>query len=110
MLSKRHRLPIVKNAHYTHSVHAPLFTLRFTKNNLPESRFGFIVSKRVDKRAVVRNNIKRLFRQSIQGLLPTIAPGYDILFVIKSSAKDKEFSVIEEQVRKNLFESTIITI
>ena len=31
-----------------------------------QSRFGFVVSKKVDKRAVVRNSIKRHLRESVR--------------------------------------------
>lgn len=37
------------------------------------SRFAFIVSKKIDKRATERNRIRRLLRESIQQVLPQIA-------------------------------------
>lgn len=61
-----------------------------TKNNLPLSRFGFSISKKIDKRSVVRNRTRRLIRSCIEEMLPKINSGYDMLFVIRKNAVDRE--------------------
>lgn len=50
---------------------------------LPHNRFGFVVSKRVHKRASVRNRTKRRFRACIESMHPAIRPGYDLLFILR---------------------------
>lgn len=40
--------------------------LKIAKNNLNKSRFGFIVSQKVSKKAVLRNKIKRKLREIIR--------------------------------------------
>lgn len=40
--------------------------IKTTPNNLPQGRFGFIVSKSVSKKAVVRNKVKRRLRAIIE--------------------------------------------
>lgn len=41
------------------------------------SRFAFIISTKVDKRATVRNRIRRLLRESIGHVLPTLTHSID---------------------------------
>lgn len=92
MLKKIYRLSARSTLQKPSIVQTPFFTMRFVLNNLPHSRFGFIVSKKVDKRAVVRNKTKRKVRFFIEKMRKNIAPGYDILFSLKKSAINEETS------------------
>lgn len=70
---------------------SPLFSDRFfnlkaSPNSLDSSRFAFIVSKKVDKRATARNRIKRVLRSCVEENIPKIKGGYDFLFVLKKDA------------------------
>lgn len=49
-------------------------------NNLPHSRFGFVVSGKIGN-AVTRNKVKRRLRAAVREWLPTMTPGYDIVIV-----------------------------
>jgi ribonuclease P protein component len=53
---------------------------------LPVSRFGIAVSKKVSKKAVIRNRIKRQIRAVIRTLLPIIDPDWNIIVVVLPSA------------------------
>ena len=70
------------------------------KNNLPYSRFGFVISKKIDNRSTVRNRTKRVFRSCIEELLQKIVDGYDMLFILYKNAvgqkRNKLFNEIEE--------------
>lgn len=48
------------------------------------SRFGVIVSKKISKKAVLRNRIKRVLREMIRNNLKKIKPGSDILVIAGS--------------------------
>lgn len=61
------------------------FSCLYLPNNLEIPRFGFIISKKIDKRAVVRNKLKRVFCQAVQQNLAQFKPG-DYLFLVKRSA------------------------
>ncbi|WP_008312161.1 ribonuclease P protein component [Leptolyngbya sp. PCC 6406] len=57
--------------------------------NSPEphsSRFGITVSKKVSKRAVVRNRLKRQISAALQQLLPAIQNSYWVVVVVRPPA------------------------
>lgn len=69
------------------------------------SRFGFIVSTKVSKKAVDRNRIKRMLRIIISELLEDVVGGYDIVVIAKretlklekEKAKEEIASLLEKQ-------------
>mgnify|MGYP003581014554 CR=1 FL=1 len=83
MLKKQFRLPAHIRLIRHQSFNSPLFLLKVSENNLKRNRFGFVVSKKTDKRATVRNKIRRLFRSCIEEMLSEIKTSYDMLFFLK---------------------------
>jgi ribonuclease P protein component len=68
-------------------IKAPLFSLKVKKNTLMRYRFGFVISKKLDSRAVVRNTLKRRICAAVSDLgKPT--QGYDIVFFPKKELLD----------------------
>jgi ribonuclease P protein component len=67
----------------------PQFILKEKKNNLDLNRFGIVVSKKIDKRAVGRNKIKRFFRNQLSKLEAKMSQGHDILLIIRSGVAGK---------------------
>jgi ribonuclease P protein component len=61
----------------------PQFILKERGNGLSINRFGIIVSKKIDKRAVVRNKIKRFLRVILVDLNKKMDAGHDILLITK---------------------------
>lgn len=96
MLPKKYRLPLRTELHRLQKegrlYHFPFFGLLAGKNNLPVSRFAFIVSKKIHKKAVRRNRIKRLLREAARELLPQIKPGFDVVFLTKKNIIDQDLS------------------
>jgi len=82
-------------------IHTPEMTLIIVKTKEPISRFGFVISKKTAKRAVDRNRIKRILRESIHHLLPTIPTGLDYMFIAKQNFAEKHTADIEQEI-KNL--------
>jgi len=82
----------------------PQFIFKKKQNGLTVNRFGIVVSKKIDRRAVVRNKIKRFFRQALEQINRNMMPGHDMLFVIKKEIADKtkeeNLLVIEDVLRK----------
>lgn len=102
MLKKKYRLgrpAIFKNSHI---INSQFFTLRVVKNNLLYNRYGFVVSKKIDKRAVVRNKIKRKILSCLYELNSKAKTGFDFLFIVNKEITDKKTSEIFQEV-KNIF-------
>lgn len=104
MLKRKFRLP--KDVEFKSKIQSdtPLFFVRVSKNNLDYSRFGFVVSKKVDKRAVVRNRNKRLLRSAVEKNLDKFPKGFDILFSAKEEIGKKGFEEIKKEVEEILEE------
>lgn len=81
------------------------FVLKEKKNRLLVNRFGIVVSKKIDKRAVVRNRIKRMFRSSLEILNKNMSAGHDILFIARIRSLNKTREEIQLSI-KNALEKT----
>ena len=66
----------------------------FLKNQMPENRIGISVSKKVGN-SVVRHRLKRLVKEAYRLNQSKIKTGYDIVIVIRSDAKEKNYWEIE---------------
>ncbi|MCK5211166.1 ribonuclease P protein component [Candidatus Parcubacteria bacterium] len=76
--------------------------IKISKNKLAVSRFGFIVSAKISKKAVDRNQIKRRLRQVIKDSLKDIKPGYDVVIITQKAVVNKEYKEIKDLVLKGL--------
>lgn len=63
----------------------------FTPNDLDFNRFAFIVSAKVDKKAVVRNKIKRRLREIIRLNYVKFKKAFDFIVVALPQSKQAEF-------------------
>ncbi|MDP3954912.1 MAG: ribonuclease P protein component [bacterium] len=75
-----------------------LFGLLVYPTNSEATRFGFIVSTKISKKATQRNKVKRRLRESIKKILPTLKTGYDVVFLGKKELLDKKLSEISVEV------------
>ncbi|MCL4353710.1 ribonuclease P protein component [Patescibacteria group bacterium] len=89
MLKKKYRLSS-RGAPLGRSFSSAFFSLKAGGNGLLYSRFVFAVSKKIDKRSVVRNRLRRIFSSIIQDIFDRIKPGYDMKFVIKREMAGKK--------------------
>lgn len=95
MLPKEYRIPSpeIKQV-MRHGVRAIKGAVQIisAKNNLEISRFAFIVPTKIDKRATVRNRMKRFLRERVRVLLPGLPTGRDVVII----ARKKEVSLDEK--------------
>lgn len=82
--------------------------LKFTPNNLPENRFGIIVSKKVSKKAVTRNKIKRRMRAIIRKKTTQIKQGLDVVMTALPGADKKSFAEFEKTAEELFKKSKLI--
>lgn len=86
----------------------PQFILKKKKNKLNINRFGIVVSKKIDKRAVVRNRIKRIFRETLVDLNKIMTSGNDILLITKKDALGKTRKEIAALLEKVLEKAGVV--
>ncbi|MDH3325640.1 MAG: ribonuclease P protein component [Gammaproteobacteria bacterium] len=80
------------------------FTVYVLQNNRPESRLGLAISKKSAKKAVSRNLIKRIIRDSFRKRRNKLK-GWDIVFVSRVAAvkmTNSELEVLTVKVWKRL--------
>lgn len=75
-----------------------LFLFFFKKNNLNYSRFGIVISKKISKKAVLRNRIKRRIREIIRKNIDKTVVGYDVIIIPFKEIIKKSFQEIEEAI------------
>jgi len=76
--------------------------IKISKNKLANSRFGFIVSAKISKKAVDRNRIKRRLRGIIKDNIKHIKSGYDVIVITQKAIINTEHKDIEDIVIKSL--------
>jgi len=71
----------------------PFFGLISLTKTDADRKFGFIISKKISKKAVVRNKIKRLIAQEVQNNLDKFEDGFRGIFLIKKNIIDEKDNI-----------------
>ena len=104
MFKRENRLVSGVRFNNSYSFSVPQFVLKERKNGLTLNRFGIVVSKKIDKRAVARNKIKRLFREALVDLNKNMTTGHDILFIarvgILNKTKEENQDLVKSSIEK----------
>ena len=74
--------------------------VKIIDNQLDYSRFGIVVSKKVSKKATVRNKAKRRLREAIRSVITEIKGGFDIIVIALEIIQEKDFWQIKEELKK----------
>ena len=82
------------------SVKNGFLVFKILNNSLLKNRFGFIVSKKVSNKAVVRNKIKRQLSSIVFANLKNLKNNYDVVVVVYPQVTRKEFKDIESATLK----------
>ena len=78
------------------------------ENKLSESKIGISISRKVSKKAVERNQIKRRIRAVFRSLLPQISSGWLIVIIVKPEAKKCKYEHFLRELEKLLIKAKII--
>ena len=79
--------------------------LKIKKNNLNSSRFGFVVSNKFSKKAVIRNKIKRRLKEIIKS--KNIRKNIDAVIIVNPGA-ETGFKELEQTITKLFKKAGII--
>jgi len=71
-------------------------------NELKETRIGIVVGLKYSKKAVERNQVKRIIREAIQPELKNIKKGVDIVVMARKREEEKTKSI---NFKKNILEA-----
>ena len=108
MLNKKNRLKTNSSFKATYCqnrvVSDEFFVLYAGRNKLEtetDTKIGFVVSKKIDKRAVIRNKIKRRMRESFKIYLKEKEiPYLSLIMSAKENAKNADFRITLKSVYK----------
>lgn len=78
------------------------------RDSAAPSRIGFSISQKVSKRAVIRNRIRRQLSAAIQTLLPSIAPGWKIVIVVRPEATQCDYHQFLQELKQLLADAEVI--
>lgn len=79
---------------------SPIFGVLILKNEDEFKKFGFIISKKISKRAVDRNKIKRRMAEVLKKNLDKFSLGIRMIFLVKKEILNKKIEEIEKEIVK----------
>jgi ribonuclease P protein component len=100
MLKKQNRLGEITKTRENKLFTSPLFNIRISDNKEVQTRFAFIVSKKIDKRAVIRNQTKRVLRSAVEEIISKLGTGKDIIVISKKALITEQKEEIAKILRE----------
>ena len=103
MISKDHRVPRTKIAYILkkgENTTSRLFIARYAPNHLKSNRYRTVVSKKIDKSAVKRNQLRRRIYEAISKK-STSKPSkthFDLILIPKAHIIESQFAQIETDI------------
>jgi ribonuclease P protein component len=80
---------------------SPLFGLSVVENSDKGLKFATIISKKISKKAVDRNRIKRLLMEAVKENIELLKDrNIKAVFLAKKTLLDKRFAEVENEVKK----------
>ncbi|HSX02856.1 MAG TPA: ribonuclease P protein component [Candidatus Saccharimonadia bacterium] len=86
-----------------------LLSVKAATSGRPEARAVVVVSKKVDKRAVVRNRIRRRLAASLHEMWATVPAGYDIVVSVHSDISGLPTPKLRELLQQALRRARVLT-
>jgi len=83
-------------------VGSPLLFLFFEKRDDSKTKIALVAGKKIDKRAVVRNRIKRLMAEGIREYWGGLRGGYNMVLVARGAILKKELVEIKNEIGRLL--------
>lgn len=84
------------------------FILYYKKNDCVFNRLGIIVSKKISKKSVVRNKIRRRIKEAYRTNEYTFLQGYDLIIVAKNACVDESYSHMEKSLKHLFYKKNLL--
>jgi ribonuclease P protein component len=98
MLKKINRLSSLRIIGKAQKFETPMFNVRIFSGE-ESARFGFIVSKKIDKRAVIRNKTKRVLQKATENFLEDLK-GKSIIILAKQKLIFKDLINVQKELAR----------
>lgn len=102
MLQKKYRLCLEKDFERVfrkgRKIYSKSLGLRYKENQMEGSRFAFLVSNKISKKAVDRNLLKRRLRSAVERMVPKIQISYDVIVLTMPGAQKLNFSELTREL------------
>ncbi|MHA1540681.1 MAG: ribonuclease P protein component [Alphaproteobacteria bacterium] len=104
LITLKKRSDFLLNRKKGEEIRTPFFILRTMKWKKDEIGLGFVVTKKgIDKRAVIRNKVKRKLRAMVQDILPKLGKtGTAYVFYSRAFMKTADFHQVKKTMAKCL--------
>jgi len=84
-----------------------LLSVKVLATGRPESRATVVVAKKISKRAVVRNRIRRRLAGILRDEWQTVRPGYDIVVTVHQDIAEESAKTLQEGLTAALMRSGV---
>lgn len=68
------------------------------KGLYPHARIGITITTKIDKRAVVRNKLKRRIREAFRKFQDDILGSFDLVVIARQNATERSYQEIEDEL------------
>jgi ribonuclease P protein component len=102
MLKKINRLSNLRIKAKSQNLDTPLFNIKIFSGGEEEIKIGFVVSKKIDQRAVIRNETKRVLKKAAKQVLNKIKNGNKIIIFAKTKISFSEEGLVEKALEQVL--------
>ncbi len=75
---------------------------------LPPSQLGISISRKVSKRAVIRNRIKRRIRAALRHLLPRMSSGWKLVIIVRPQAVECDYFQLLQELEQLLTNAEVL--
>ncbi|MCL5010782.1 MAG: ribonuclease P protein component [Patescibacteria group bacterium] len=90
------------------SAASEFLVLKCLKNDLSNARAGFVVSRKISNKAVVRNLVKRRLREAMRANLERTRPGWDLVFLTRPGIEKKKFAEMKTALESLLRRASLL--
>ena len=101
----RKRAQFLRMSRAARRLRGRLFLYQWTPNGLSHWRLGVTVTRRVARRAVERNRLKRLVREAFRLSRPQEGPGVDLVVIALPAAREATWTAVREDLGRAMQEA-----